>query len=226
MTQQQAEKQMFVNIIDGEERASATGDVLDIVNPATGEVYATSPNSGDEDVDAAFTAAATAFESQRWTTPSERQRMLLRFADVVEGSAQELAEVESENTGKPLGLTLSEEVLVLVDQIRFFAGAARVLEGRASGEYLRGYTSSVRREPRGPVAQVTPWNYPAMMAIWKLAPRWPPATPRCSSRRTRPRRRPPGWCARRRRCSRPAWSTSSAATGTPAPAWPPTRCRG
>ena len=110
MTQQQAEKKTFVNVIDGEERASASGDVLDIVNPATGEVYATSPNSGDEDVDAAFTAAATAFESQRWTTPSERQRMLLRFADLVEGSAQELAEVESENTGKPLGLTLSEEV--------------------------------------------------------------------------------------------------------------------
>jgi betaine-aldehyde dehydrogenase len=170
MVEQVAEKQTFVNVIDGEERPSASGDVLDIVNPATGEVYATSPNSGDEDVDAAFTAAARAFESQRWTTPSERQRMLLRFADVVEGSADELAQVESENTGKPLGLTLSEEVLVLVDQIRFFAGAARVLEGRASGEYLRGYTSSVRREPRGPVAQVTPWNYPAMMAIWKLAP--------------------------------------------------------
>ena len=95
MVEQASQKQTFVNVIDGEERPSASGDVLDIVDPATGEVYATSPNSGDEDVDAAFTAAAKAFESQRWTTPSERQRMLLKFADLVEGSADELAEVES-----------------------------------------------------------------------------------------------------------------------------------
>ena len=168
--EQQGEKKVFVNIIDGEERESADRATLDVVNPVTGEVYATSPNSGDADVDAAFTAAARAFETQRWTTPSERQRSLLKLADLVEESAQELAEVEVENTGKPLGLTLSEEVTVAVDQLRFFAGAARVLEGRASGEYLRGHTSSVRREPRGPVAQVTPWNYPLMMAVWKMAP--------------------------------------------------------
>ena len=165
-----ADKQVFTNIINGEERPAASGDTLDIINPSTGEVYATSPNSGPEDIDAAYQAAAAAFETYRWTTPSERQRFLLRLADLIEANAEELVGIESENTGKPYSLTLSDEIVPMVDQIRFFAGAARVLEGRAAGEYMRGFTSSVRREPRGPVGQVAPWNYPMMMAVWKFAP--------------------------------------------------------
>ncbi len=165
-----SDKQVFTNIIDGEERAAASGASLDIVNPSTGEVYATSPNSGGADVDAACEAAGKAFETYRWTTPGERQRYLLKLADVIEANAEELVKIESENTGKPFGLTMSEEVPPMVDQIRFFAGAARVLEGKSGGEYMRGFTSYVRREPRGPVAQVAPWNYPMMMSVWKFAP--------------------------------------------------------
>jgi betaine-aldehyde dehydrogenase len=115
-------------------------------------------------------AAATAFEKWRDTTPSERQRALLKFADAVEERSGELVAAESQNTGKPLGLTASEELPPAIDQIRFFAGAARLLEGRSAGEYLTGYESYVRREPIGVCAQVTPWNYPLMMAVWKLAP--------------------------------------------------------
>ena len=140
------------------------------VNPSTGEVYATSPNSGEADVDDAFQAAGRAFEKYRWSTPGERQKYLLKLADVIEDNAEELARIECENTGKPFGLTMSEEIPPMVDQIRFFAGAARVLEGKSGGEYMRGFTSYVRREPRGPVAQVAPWNYPMMMAVWKFAP--------------------------------------------------------
>jgi betaine-aldehyde dehydrogenase len=165
-----SDKKTFHNIIGGEIQAGSSGAMMDIINPSTGEVYATAPNSNAEDVDQAFKAAATAFESWRWSTPSERQRALLKLADVIEGSADELVAVESENTGKPVSLTLSEEIPPMVDQIRFFAGAARVLEGRSQGEYMRGFTSSVRREPVGPVAQVAPWNYPMMMAVWKFAP--------------------------------------------------------
>ena len=166
-----ADKKTFHNIIGGEVQASSSaGAMMDIINPSTGEVYATSPNSSPEDVDLAFQAAATAFEKWRWSTPSERQRALLKLADVIEANADELVAVESENTGKPVSLTLSEEIPPMVDQIRFFAGAARVLEGRSQGEYMRGFTSSVRREPVGPVAQVAPWNYPMMMAVWKFAP--------------------------------------------------------
>jgi betaine-aldehyde dehydrogenase len=165
-----SDKQVLTNIIDGEERAAASGDVLDVINPSTGEVYATSPNSGEADVDAAFQAAGRAFETYRWSTPGERQKYLLKLADVIEGNAEELARIECENTGKPFGLTMSEEIPPMVDQIRFFAGAARVLEGKSGGEYMRGFTSYVRREPRGPVAQVAPWNYPMMMAVWKFAP--------------------------------------------------------
>src|SRR5215203_2025987 len=165
-----SEKKVLTNIINGEERPAASGDVLDIINPATGEAYATSPNSGPEDVDAAFQAAAAAFESYRWTTPAERQRFLLKLADLIEENAEELVRIESENTGKPFSVTMSEEIGPMVDQIRFFAGAARVLEGKSAGEYMKGFTSYVRREPRGPVAQVAPWNYPMMMAVWKFAP--------------------------------------------------------
>ena len=165
-----SEKKTFHNIIDGVVQQSADGALMDIVNPSTGEVYATAPNSSPVDVDRAFQAAGKAFEKWRWSTPSERQRALLKLADVIEANADELVAIESENTGKPVGLTMSEEIPPMVDQIRFFAGAARVLEGRASGEYMRGFTSSVRREPIGPVAQVAPWNYPMMMSVWKFAP--------------------------------------------------------
>lgn len=164
------DKKVFHNIIDGTVQAAESGAMMDIVNPSTGEVYASAPNSDEHDVDLAFRAAAGAFEKWRWSTPGERQRALLKLADVIEDNAEELIAIESENTGKPVALTRSEEIPPMVDQIRFFAGAARVLEGKSSGEYMRGFTSSVRREPIGPVAQVAPWNYPMMMSVWKFAP--------------------------------------------------------
>ena len=165
-----SEKTVFHNIIDGELQPSSSGAMMDIVNPSTGEVYASAPNSDARDVDQAYQAAGAAFEKWRWTTPSERQRALLKLADVIEANAEELVAVESQNTGKPVSLTLSEEIPPMVDQIRFFAGAARVLEGKSTGEYMRGFTSSIRREPVGPVGQVAPWNYPMMMSVWKFAP--------------------------------------------------------
>jgi betaine-aldehyde dehydrogenase len=133
-------------------------------------VYAAAPASKAEDVDRAMKAADAAFGAWGDTTPAERQRALLKIADALESRADEFVRVESENTGKPLEMTASEELPPCVDQLRFFAGAARVLEGRASGEYLKDHTSSIRREPIGVVAQVTPWNYPLMMMIWKIAP--------------------------------------------------------
>jgi betaine-aldehyde dehydrogenase len=144
--------------------------VSDIVSPVTAQVVATAPLSSPAEVDRAYAAAAAAFEVWGETTPSERQRALLRFADAVEARSDELVHLEAENTGKPHALTASEEIPPMVDQIRFFAGAARVLEGRAAGEYLKGHTSWLRREPIGVIGQVTPWNYPMMMAIWKVAP--------------------------------------------------------
>ncbi|NUS12631.1 MAG: gamma-aminobutyraldehyde dehydrogenase [Streptomyces sp.] len=158
------------NHIDGEFRGAADGRTTQVVNPVTGEAYATAPLSGAADVDAAMAAAAAAFPGWRDTTPSDRQKALLRIADAVEARADELVAVESENTGKPVGLTMSEEIPPMVDQIRFFAGAARMLEGRSAGEYMEGMTSFVRREPVGVCAQVAPWNYPMMMAVWKFAP--------------------------------------------------------
>jgi betaine-aldehyde dehydrogenase len=158
------------NFINGESVPAADGRTLDVINPSTGEVYLTSPLSGAEDVDRAYQAAAKAFETWRDTTPSERQRALLKFADAIEARGEEVIAVESENTGKPLALTRSEELPPALDQIRFFAGAARVLEGKAAGEYLAGHTSYVRREPVGVCGQVAPWNYPMMMAVWKFAP--------------------------------------------------------
>lgn len=158
------------NHIDGEFRAAADGRTTQVVNPATGDVYATAPLSRAADVDAAMAAAAAAFPGWRDTTPSDRQKALLRIADAVEARAAELVGAESENTGKPIGLTMSEEIPPMVDQIRFFAGAARMLEGRSAGEYMEGMTSFVRREPIGVCAQVAPWNYPMMMAVWKFAP--------------------------------------------------------
>ena len=158
------------NLINGEQVPSVEGRTSPLVNPSTEETFAEAPVSGAEDVDRALKAAETAFESWRDATPSERQLALLKLADAVEARAEEFVRVESENTGKPVGLTASEEIPPAVDQLRFFAGAARVLEGRAAGEYMAGHTSYVRREPIGVVAQVTPWNYPLMMAVWKVAP--------------------------------------------------------
>jgi betaine-aldehyde dehydrogenase len=158
------------NLVGGAASAAADGATIDLIDPSTGEVFATSPRSGAADVDAACRAAATAFETWRDTTPGERQLALLKLADLVEQHADELVALESENTGKPVGLTAEEEIPPMVDQIRFFAGAARVLEGTSAGEYMAGHTSWIRREPIGVCAQVTPWNYPMMMAVWKIAP--------------------------------------------------------
>jgi betaine-aldehyde dehydrogenase len=158
------------NYIDGEFRDAADGATTEVIDPVTGQAYATAPRSGQADVDAAMAAARAAFPGWRDTTPAERQKALLRIADAVEARADELVAVESRNTGKPLALTASEEVPPMVDQIRFFAGAARMLEGRSAGEYMEGMTSIVRREPVGVCAQVAPWNYPMMMAVWKFAP--------------------------------------------------------
>jgi betaine-aldehyde dehydrogenase len=142
----------------------------DVVDPSTGETYATAPISGAEEVDAAFRSAADAFPQWRDTTPSERSLALLKIADALEARANEFVKAESRNTGKPIALTASEEIPPMVDQIRFFAGAARMLEGRSAGEYMAGFTSFIRREPIGVCAAVTPWNYPMMMAVWKFAP--------------------------------------------------------
>ncbi|KNE83928.1 MULTISPECIES: gamma-aminobutyraldehyde dehydrogenase [Streptomyces] len=158
------------NHIDGEPRNAADGRTTAVVNPATGEAYATAPLSGPADVDAAMAAAAAAFPAWRDRTPAERQKYLLRIADAFEDRAEELIAAEVENTGKPTGLTRTEEIPPMVDQVRFFAGAARMLEGRSGGEYMEGLTSFVRREPVGVCAQVAPWNYPMMMAVWKFAP--------------------------------------------------------
>ncbi|HEX5512262.1 MAG TPA: gamma-aminobutyraldehyde dehydrogenase [Actinomycetales bacterium] len=158
------------NFIDGEYVDAASDRTSDIVNPSTGAVVATAPVSSAEDVDRAYAAADRAFASWRDTTPSERQLALLKLADAIEARADELVRLEAENTGKPHALTASEEIPPMVDQLRFFAGAARVLEGRAAGEYMAGHTSFIRREPVGVVGQVAPWNYPMMMAVWKIGP--------------------------------------------------------
>jgi betaine-aldehyde dehydrogenase len=158
------------NFINGKSVAGASGETTTLINPATGEAFATAPKSNAADVDKAMKAASDAFVDWRDSTPSERQRALLKIADAIESRADEFVAIESENCGKPVGLTASEEVPPMVDQIRFFAGAARNLEGKSAGEYMRGMTSFVRREPVGVCAQVTPWNYPMMMAVWKWAP--------------------------------------------------------
>ncbi|MEX2322820.1 MAG: aminobutyraldehyde dehydrogenase [Acidimicrobiia bacterium] len=158
------------NFVDGRSVPAADGAVADLIDPSTGEVFATAPVSGEADVRAACDAAARAFDEWRWTTPSERSLAMLRVAEVIEANAAELARLESDNTGKPYQLTLDEELPPAVDQIRFFASAARILHGLSAGEYMRGHTSMIRREPIGVCAQVTPWNYPLMMAVWKFAP--------------------------------------------------------
>jgi betaine-aldehyde dehydrogenase len=158
------------NVINGASVPAADGQTIDLVDPTTGQVFATAPQSGAPDVDRAYAAAAAAFEGWRDTVPGERQKALLAIADLFEEHAEELVALESENCGKPVAVTMTEEIPPMVDQIRFFAGAARVLEGRAAGEYMAGFTSMIRREPVGVIGQVTPWNYPMMMAVWKYIP--------------------------------------------------------
>jgi 1-pyrroline dehydrogenase len=155
--------------IGGEWVDSAAGATLDVQNPADGKVIAKVQASAQEDVDRAVNAAATAFETWQHTTPAERSLMLLRLADGIETRADELGRLESHNAGKPVGAAI-DEIPVVVDNLRFFAGAARVMEGKAANEYMAGHTSMIRREPVGVVASIAPWNYPIMMAGWKIGP--------------------------------------------------------
>lgn len=160
----------FRNVINGELRAGVSGQTYDVMDPTTGEAYAVAQHSMAEDVDAAYQSAAVAFESWGQTTPKERQLAMLKIADELERRSPEFVQVESRDTGKPIGFTIEEELPPCIDQLRFFAGAARVLEGKSAGEYLADHTSMIRREPIGVVGQVTPWNYPLMMMMWKVAP--------------------------------------------------------
>lgn len=161
---------VFNNVIDGAINPSASGETYDIYDPTTGEVYARAPLSGAEDIDRAYRAARSAQE--RWAdySPQQRSTALLRLADAIEQRVAEFTDLEVADTGKPYEATLSEEIPASADVLRFYAGAARILEGRSAGEYLPGYTSWVRREPIGVVGQVTPWNYPLMMMSWKIGP--------------------------------------------------------
>jgi betaine-aldehyde dehydrogenase len=158
------------NFIDGEFVDPAEGQTEPVLNPATAEQIAEAPLSTEEDVNRAVAAARRAFPAWADTTPGERSLALLKLADKIEENAEELSDLEAANAGKPRHAVLEDEVPPMADQLRFFAGAARNLEGKAAGEYLEGYTSMIRREPIGVVGQITPWNYPMMMAVWKLGP--------------------------------------------------------
>src|SRR2546423_7894712 len=142
---------------------------MEVVNPATGDVIAEVPSATAEDVDRAVQAAKKALVEWRETTPGERAELLLKLADAIDEHADELAELESRNVGKPLSYA-KDELPVCADNFRFFAGAGRVLEGKSAGEYMKGYTSWLRREPIGIVGGIAPWNYPLMIAVWKMAP--------------------------------------------------------
>jgi betaine-aldehyde dehydrogenase len=158
------------NFIDGAFVDPAEGRTDAVLNPATGEEIAQAPSSTQADVDRAVAAARAAFDGWMNTTPMERQAALLKLADALEEHGDEIAELEARNAGKPLQAVKDDEIGAMVDNLRFFAGAARLLEGKAAGEYLEGYTSFVRREPVGVIGQITPWNYPLMMAVWKIGP--------------------------------------------------------
>jgi betaine-aldehyde dehydrogenase len=158
------------NFINGEYVAATTDSSFDLLDPATEASYGSSPVSSTKDVDTAFRAAADAFELWGESTPAERQLALFRIADAIEARADEFADLESKDTGKPRASLVADEILLSVDQIRFFAGAARNLDGKSAGEYLKDHTSFIRREPIGVIGQVTPWNYPLNMAVWKFAP--------------------------------------------------------
>jgi betaine-aldehyde dehydrogenase len=157
------------NFIDGES-VSSEGETESVLNPATGEELALAANSTPEDVARAVTAARGAFAGWSSTTPAERSQALLALADLVEQHGEEIARAEALNAGKPLAAVAGDELPVMADNLRFFAGAARCMEGRAAGEYMEGYTSFTRREAVGVIGQITPWNYPLMMAIWKIGP--------------------------------------------------------
>ena len=158
------------NFIDGQRVDSSSGATMPLIDPSTGEQYGTAPVSNEQDIDTAYAAAAKAFKEWKKTTPGQRQKALLDFADDVEKAAEDLVAAEGRNCGKPNHVTMAEEIPAMVDQIRFFAGAARVLEGKSAGEYMADHTSWIRREPVGVIGQVAPWNYPMMMAIWKICP--------------------------------------------------------
>jgi betaine-aldehyde dehydrogenase len=164
------DKGKLSNFVGGRYVETSDGASSLLIDPSTGEEYLEAPVSGSKDVDEAMAAAASAFPEWRDATPSERSLALFRIADALEARADDLVRVESANTGKPVAVTLSEEIPPLVDQIRFFAGAARHLEGKSAGEYMKDHTSFIRREPIGVCAAVTPWNYPLMMAVWKWGP--------------------------------------------------------
>ncbi|HEY2793437.1 MAG TPA: aldehyde dehydrogenase family protein, partial [Micromonosporaceae bacterium] len=153
---------VFLNHIDGSDRPARTHETLDIIDPSTGEVYATSARSDANDVDDACAAAAKALGQWRKTVPSQRARALLRIADAMEDRADDLIAAEVRDTGKPIAAFRDDELEPIIDVIRFFAGAARTMSGAATGEYAPGFTSMLRREPIGVCAQITPWNYPLM----------------------------------------------------------------
>ncbi|MBA2373642.1 MAG: gamma-aminobutyraldehyde dehydrogenase [Chloroflexi bacterium] len=169
MTDVAERNRTYQQFIGGDWVDSASGETLDVENPADGTVIAHVPASGPEDVDRAVEAAARAFDTWQHTTPADRSLMLLKLADAIEARADELGRLESRNAGKPVGAAI-DEIPVVVDNLRFFAGAARVMEGKAANEYLAGHTSMIRREPIGVVASIAPWNYPLMMAGWKIGP--------------------------------------------------------
>jgi acyl-CoA reductase-like NAD-dependent aldehyde dehydrogenase len=166
MTATATRNRMFIN---GDWADAEDGQTTEILNPATEEVIGEVPKGTVADIDRAVAAARAAFGEWSQTTPAERAGMLLRFADAIEGAKERLSAVESANVGKPKGVS-DFDVDFSVDCVRFFAGAARVIEGKAAAEYVKGYTSMIRREPVGVVGQVAPWNYPMMMGIWKLGP--------------------------------------------------------
>ena len=161
-----SQQKMFV---DGEFVDALSGETMEVLNPATGEVIAEVPRAGEEDVERAVAAAEKAWETWRDKTPKDRMELLLKLADVIDENAEELARLESRNVGKPWWVAVDEPGL-MSDNLRFFAGAARNLEGKAAAEYVEGYTSMIRREPLGIVAGIAPWNYPLFMAIWKMGP--------------------------------------------------------
>jgi betaine-aldehyde dehydrogenase len=158
------------NVVNGKPVDARDGATTPLVDPSTGETYGSAPRSGEADIDDAVAAANAAFDGWKATTPSERSLALLRIAEALEKDADRFIDAECRSTGKPKALMAADEIPPSVDQLRFFAGAARMLDGRGAGEYMTGLTSYVRREPIGVVAQVSPWNYPLMMAIWKIAP--------------------------------------------------------
>jgi betaine-aldehyde dehydrogenase len=166
----QSDVMTLKNFIDGQAVDPAEGKTDDVLNPANGQVIAQAPASGQEDVDRAVKAARTAFATWSTTTPVDRSTVLLRLADVIEENGDELARLEAINAGKPVEAVKSDEIPAIADCFRYFASAARNLEGKAAGEYLDGFTSFIRREPAGVVGQIAPWNYPLMMAAWKIGP--------------------------------------------------------